>query len=59
MKWSLGDSNNDYITYVKGKSNIVQIFDVKTSAIYKEKKYSNLGSIKGICSLGRDIFALK
>lgn len=27
MNWSLGQANNDYISYVRGKSNIVEVFD--------------------------------
>lgn len=59
MSFSLGDSNNDYISYVRGKSNVVQVFDVKTDTIFKEYTYDKLGAIKGISPLGADTFALK
>ena len=59
MRWSLGDSNNDYITYLRGKSNLIQVFDTKTSTIFKEKKYPKLSKIKGMASIGNDIIAIK
>ena len=52
MCWSLPNSNNDYISYVRGKSNIVQILDTQTDEIFKQKTYQQLEPIKGIAPLG-------
>lgn len=57
--WSLGTSQNDYVSYVRGKSNIVQVFDTRTENVFKEKQYKSLAPIKGLVPLGNDIFALK
>jgi hypothetical protein len=38
MKWCLGNNNNEYISYARG-SNIIQIFDISTEKLFKEKNY--------------------
>ena len=57
--WSLGQQTTDYISYVRGKSNIVQVLDTQTDNVFKTKQYKTLAPIKGLAALGNDIFALK
>lgn len=63
LRWSLSQSasqcNTDYISYVRGKSNVVQVFDTMTESIWSQKKYSMGGQIKGLATLGKDIFDLR
>ena len=36
LSWSLGEGNNDYLSYVRGKSNVIQVYDTRTDFIYAE-----------------------
>lgn len=56
MCWTLGENNNDYVSYVRGKANIVQVFDTQTEQVFQSKTYKDLNAIKGIGVLGNDIF---
>eukprot|EP00347_Sterkiella_histriomuscorum_P013541 403364316 len=58
--WSLGSGNNDYISYVRGKSNVVEVFDTQTSNVFLQKSFKDqLGEIRGMGSLGDNIFDLR
>ncbi len=59
LQWSLKEST-DYISFLRGKSNVVQVFDTLTENVFSQKKYSTLESpIKGLATLGKDVFDLK
>lgn len=63
MQWSIKDqqtTSTDYISYVRGKSNLVQVFDTQTENVFSQKKYAN-APIKGLASIGggKDIFDLR
>jgi len=65
LRWSLQsaatplDVNTDYISYVRGKSNIVQVFDTLTDKVWAQKKYAQLAQIKGLASIGIDLFQVR
>lgn len=65
LRWSLQSASSpsevstDYISYVRGKSNIVQVFDTLTDNVWAQKKYSSLAQIKGLASIGSDLFNLR
>lgn len=45
---------------MRGKSNIVQIFDINTENLWSSKVYSELKApIKGLATYGTDILDLK
>ena len=44
---------------MRGKSNIVQVYDTQTDNILSEKQYKTLAPIKGLAPLGKDILDLK
>ena len=41
LQWTLGSQNNDYVTYLRGKSNIVEIFDTQTENVLMQKSYKS------------------
>ena len=45
---------------MRGKSNVVQIFDTLTENVFASKKFETMeASIKGLATIGNDIFDLK
>lgn len=67
MRWTLQHDNQqggssgkkDYISLLRGKSNVVQVFDTQTENNLFSKKYSELGQIKGLGTWGKDVFDIK
>lgn len=58
--WSLGNLNNDYISYLRGKSNVVEVFDTQTENVFQSRSYEDeLGIIKGLAPLGDNPLTLK
>ena len=55
-----GDQHSEYLSYVRGKSNIVQVFDTKTENVLFQKQYDKLEvPIKGLETVGSDIFEMR
>lgn len=61
MQWSLKEHQHctDYISLVRGKSNIVQVYDTQTENVFAQKRYESLAPIKGLGTLGKDVFDLR
>ena len=58
LQWSLAGST-DYVSYVRGKSNVVQVYDTVTENALFTKKYEVGSPIKGMGSVGQTVFDLK
>ena len=58
LQWSLHGST-DYVSYVRGKSNVVQVYDTVTENALFTKKYEVGSPIKGLGSVGQTVFDLK
>lgn len=58
LQWSLAGST-DYVSFVRGKSNVVQVYDTKTENALFTKKYDVTSPIKGLGSVGSTVFDLK
>ena len=58
LQWSVAGST-DYVSYVRGKSNVVQVFDTMTENVLFTKKYDVTSPIKGLASVGSTVFDLK
>ena len=58
LQWSLHGST-DYVSYVRGKSNVVQVYDTVTENALFTKKYEVGSPIKGMGSVGQTVFDLK
>ena len=58
LQWSLSNQT-DYVSMVRGKSNIVQVFDTQTENPLFAKRYDNSSAIKGLASVGSTVFDLK
>lgn len=60
LQWTLGSQNNDYVSYVRGKSNIVEVFDTKTDKVFAEANFSKeMGLIKGLATLNPESYIFK
>lgn len=60
LQWTLGSLNNEYVTYLRGKSNVVEVFDAQTDNVFIQKSYKDtLGIIKGLVSMSTDVFNVK
>ena len=59
LQWSLGNSCTDYVSFVRGKSNVVQVFDTMTENVLFTKKYDITSPIKGLGNIGSTVFDLK
>ena len=57
LRW-LG-SQGDYLSYLRGKSNVVQVYDKMTDTVWAQKQYQLESPIKGLGTLGKDIFDLR
>jgi hypothetical protein len=58
LQWSLAGST-DYVSFVRGKSNVVQVYDTMTENALFTKKYDVRSPIKGMGTLGSTVFDLK
>ena len=58
LQWSLSNQT-DYVSMVRGKSNIVQVFDTQTENTLFSKMYDISSPIKGLASIGSTVFDLK
>lgn len=52
-------SQGDYLSYIRGKSNVVQVFDTMTDTVWAQKQYQLDSPIKGLGTLGKDVFELR
>ncbi len=59
LQWSLGNNCTDYVSFVRGKSNVVQVFDTMTENVLFTKKYDITSPIKGLGNIGSTVFDLK
>lgn len=60
LQWSLSSTGiTDYVSFVRGKSNVVQVFDTVTENALFTKKYDMTSPIKGLGSIGQTVFDLK
>lgn len=45
---------------MRGKSNIVQVYDTQTETVFSQKRYDTLAPIKGLGTLGtKNVFDLR
>ena len=62
LSWTLGQLNNDYVSYARPKKGIVEVFDSQTDAVYSLKDYSKILDgiqIKGLLASGQELPKVK
>ncbi len=47
------------MSFVRGKANIVQVYDTKTENALFTKEYDKTSTIKGLANIGATVFDLK
>jgi len=48
------------VTYLRGKSNVIEVFDTQTENVLIQKSYKeSMGIIKGLITLSTDVFNVK